>query len=50
MLGAMLASEINLYYYQDLMRGIRAAITTGRFEEFCAATREGWTTGDVAAM
>jgi queuine tRNA-ribosyltransferase len=48
-LGAMLASEINLYYYQDLMQGIRSAIRTGRFAEFCAETREGWSKGDVAA-
>jgi queuine tRNA-ribosyltransferase len=50
MLGAMLASEINLYYYQDLMHGIRAAIAAGCFAEFCAATKEGWAKGDVAAL
>jgi queuine tRNA-ribosyltransferase len=50
MLGAMLASEINLYYYQDLMEGIRAAIAAGRFAEFCAAAKDGWARGDVATL
>jgi queuine tRNA-ribosyltransferase len=50
MLGAMLLSEVNLYYYQDLMAGVRAAIAAGTLGEFCAATREGWARGDVAAM
>ena len=46
-LGAMLASEINLHYYQDLMAGIRAAIAAGTFEEYRAMVREGWARGDV---
>ncbi len=50
MLGAMLLSEVNLYYYQDVMAGIRAAIAAGTLAEFCALTREGWARGDVAAM
>jgi queuine tRNA-ribosyltransferase len=50
MLGAMLLSEVNLYYYQDLMTGIRAAIAAGKLEEFCAMTREGWARGDVAVV
>jgi queuine tRNA-ribosyltransferase len=50
MLGSMLASEINLYYYQDLMQGIRSAIEAGRFAEFCAAIKDGWTRGDVVAL
>jgi queuine tRNA-ribosyltransferase len=50
MLGAMLLSEVNLFYYQDLMAGIRAAIAAGRFAEFCALTREGWAKGDVEAL
>jgi queuine tRNA-ribosyltransferase len=50
MLGAMLLSEMNLYYYQDLMAGIRAAIAAGRFEEFRAATKEGWARGDLPAL
>ena len=34
MLGAMLLTEHNLFYYQDLMRDIRAAIEEKRFTEF----------------
>jgi queuine tRNA-ribosyltransferase len=49
MLGAMLLSEINLYYYQDLMAGMRTAIEAGKFAQFRAATREGWAKGDVTA-
>jgi queuine tRNA-ribosyltransferase len=48
MLGAMLLSEVNLYYYQDLMTGIRMATTTGTLAEFYATTREGWARGDLA--
>jgi len=50
MIGAMLLSEVNLYYYQDLMAGVRGAIAAGKLAEFCAATREGWARGDVAAV
>jgi queuine tRNA-ribosyltransferase len=34
MLGPMLATIHNLHYYQDLMRGIRAAIEARRFDAF----------------
>jgi len=47
MLGAMLLSEINLAYYQELMAGIRGAIRTGSFAAFRAATREAWERGDI---
>ncbi len=50
MLGAMLLSEINLYYYQDLMAGMRAAIAAGKFADFRAATKEGWARGDLPAL
>ncbi|HKD26386.1 MAG TPA: tRNA guanosine(34) transglycosylase Tgt [Xanthobacteraceae bacterium] len=50
MLGAMLLSEINLFYYQDLMAGSRAAIAARRFAEFCAVTMEGWAKGDLGAL
>ncbi|MEM9027359.1 MAG: tRNA guanosine(34) transglycosylase Tgt [Pseudomonadota bacterium] len=33
-LGAMLLSWANTWFYQDLMRAIRAAVTEGRFEAF----------------
>jgi queuine tRNA-ribosyltransferase len=47
MLGAILLSEINLSYYQELMRGLRAAIAAERFEEFRLATKEVWARGDI---
>jgi queuine tRNA-ribosyltransferase len=50
MLGSMLLSAINLAYYQELMRGIRAAIAAGRFEEFRQATKEGWARGDIPLL
>ncbi len=50
MLAAMLLSEINLYYYQDLMAGMRAAIAAGKFADFRAATKEGWTHGDLPTL
>ncbi|MEA2880948.1 MAG: queuine tRNA-ribosyltransferase [Bradyrhizobium sp.] len=46
-LGAMLLSEINVAYYQELMRGMRDAIAQGRFEQFRQQTRAGWTQGDI---
>jgi len=47
MLGQMLLSIVNLYYYQDLMAGMRDAIAAGTFADFAAQTREGWTRGDI---
>jgi queuine tRNA-ribosyltransferase len=47
MLGAMLLSEINLAYYQELMAGMRASIREGRLAAFNAATREMWERGDI---
>jgi queuine tRNA-ribosyltransferase len=46
-LGAMLLSEINIAYYQDLMRGIREAITKSAFAEFRERTRADWLRGDI---
>jgi queuine tRNA-ribosyltransferase len=48
MLGAILLSEANLAYYQQLTAGMRAAIAAGRFAEFRAATMDGWARGDVS--
>jgi queuine tRNA-ribosyltransferase len=48
MLGAILLTTVNLAYYQELMAGIRSAITAGELVDFCAATREGWVQGDTA--
>jgi queuine tRNA-ribosyltransferase len=47
-LGAMLLSEINIAYYQELMRGIRAAIQDGSFADFRQATLDGWARGDLS--
>ncbi|MEX0840909.1 MAG: tRNA guanosine(34) transglycosylase Tgt [Xanthobacteraceae bacterium] len=47
MLGAVLLSTVNLYYYQELMRGMRAAIAAGRFEDFRGETKEKWAQGDL---
>src|SRR6266850_1340958 len=47
-LGAMLLSEINIAYYQELMRGIRDAVANGTFEDFKNQTRAHWARGDIA--
>jgi queuine tRNA-ribosyltransferase len=46
-LGAMLLSEINIAYYQTLMRGIREAISQGAFTQFRERTRADWAKGDI---
>ena len=46
-LAGMLLSWVNVAYYQDLMAGMRAAITSGSFSEFAAETRAGWERGDI---
>jgi len=43
MLGPMLLTWHNLRYYQDLMRGLRAAIAERRLDAHAAAIRAGWT-------
>jgi queuine tRNA-ribosyltransferase len=47
-LGAMLLSEINIAYYQQLMHDMRAAIANGSFEDFKTQTRADWARGDIA--
>jgi queuine tRNA-ribosyltransferase len=42
-LGGTLLSIVNLYYYQDLMAGARAAITRGGFADYVAEIQEQWT-------
>ncbi len=42
-LGGTLLSVVNLFYYQELMAGARAAIAAGRFADYLAQTREQWT-------
>ena len=46
MLGPMLLTWHNLHYYQDVMRGIRAAIGAGRLAAHAAEVRAAWSTGD----
>jgi len=41
-LGGTLLSVVNLFYYQDLMAGARAAIAAGRFEDYRQETKEQW--------
>jgi queuine tRNA-ribosyltransferase len=43
MLGPMLLTWHNLQYFQDLMRGLRAAIVERRFAEHAAALSARWT-------
>ena len=50
MLGAMILSQINLSYYQELMAGMRNAIENATFVQYCAEVREGWTKGDLPAL
>lgn len=42
MLGAMLMTQHNIHFYQDLMQGIRDAITEGRFGPFAASFRDSY--------
>jgi len=50
MLGAMLLSVINLFYYQDLMAGLRAAIVQRRLDDFRTEIMAGWAQGDIAPL
>jgi queuine tRNA-ribosyltransferase len=47
MLGPMLLTQHNLHYYQELMKGIRAAITDDRLPEHAQTLRDGWKKGDL---
>jgi queuine tRNA-ribosyltransferase len=46
-LGAMILSQVNLHYYQELVTGARNAIAEGRFAAYADETRDGWTRGDL---
>ena len=50
MLGAILLTTVNVAYYQELMAGIRAAIASGRFDDFRSAAHEAWARGDVETL
>jgi queuine tRNA-ribosyltransferase len=45
-LGMMLLTWHNLSYYQDLMAGLRKAITDGTLDDFIGETKEGWARGE----
>jgi queuine tRNA-ribosyltransferase len=45
-LAMMALTAVNLSYYQELMAGMRAAITAGRLADFQAETRAGWAAGE----
>lgn len=47
MLGAMILSQVNLGYYQQLVHGARAAIEAGAFADYAAETRASWARGDL---
>ena len=48
-LGGTLLSLVNLYYYQDLMAGARAAIAAGRFADYVAQTEQKWQAKDESS-
>jgi queuine tRNA-ribosyltransferase len=47
MLGAMLLSEVNVAYYQELMAGLRIAIAERHVAEFAAEAKALWAQGDI---
>ena len=47
-LGMMLLTWVNLSYYQDLMAGMRQAISEGRLDAFIEHTKRDWAAGDPA--
>ncbi|HWJ86768.1 MAG TPA: tRNA guanosine(34) transglycosylase Tgt [Pelagibacterium sp.] len=49
-LGAMVLSQINLSYYQELMDGMRNAIESATFDQYSMAVRDGWARGDLPAL
>nr|WP_156503338.1 tRNA guanosine(34) transglycosylase Tgt [Tistrella mobilis] len=49
-LGAVLLTQHNLWYYQDLMREMRAAIPEGRMEAFAAEFEAGLAAGDIPPL
>ncbi|WP_417318352.1 tRNA guanosine(34) transglycosylase Tgt [Emcibacter sp.] len=49
-LGAMLLTEHNLTYFQDLMQGLREAIAAGKLSEFVAGFHAKRALGDIEAL
>jgi queuine tRNA-ribosyltransferase len=50
MLGPMLATQHNLWFYQDLMRGIREAIAAGRLVDHARTVSERWQAGEARRL
>jgi queuine tRNA-ribosyltransferase len=50
MLGAMILSQINLSYYQQLCIGARTAIEAGALADYAAQTRAAWAAGDLPVL
>jgi len=50
MLGAMILSQINLSYYQQLCIGARTAIEAGSLADYAAQTRATWAAGDLPPL
>ena len=49
-LGAVLLTQHNLWYYQDLMRDMREAIATGGMDAFTQAFEVGQAEGDLPPL
>jgi queuine tRNA-ribosyltransferase len=49
-LGAMILSQINLSYYQELCIGARAAIEAGSMSDYAQSTRARWAQGDLPVI
>ena len=49
-LGAMILSQMNLAYYQELVQDCRRAIEAGRFTDYAAETRAAWAAGDLPVL
>lgn len=46
-ISSMLLTWHNLHYFQELMQGMRDAISAGSFAQYEAACHEGWAMGDI---
>jgi queuine tRNA-ribosyltransferase len=49
-LGAMILSQVNLSYYQELVGGARNAIAHAQFAGYAAKTRSDWAQGDLPPL
>ena len=47
LLGSMLLSWVNVFYYQQLTQGARDAIEAGVYADYMAETKAGWARGDI---